>query len=151
MASSCIIVASNVNSRSKLLNVRQWIHSCAVMAHLKVQWVREGDALIVWSLFCWSHCSPTLTDRQRGFTIWTGRRTTRELIQWYVMEETVMHKHKSYYIWENQEQRERDSRPTGALLWPGTETEVEPWHPGVLGATDTWTGLQAWEGGSKRR
>lgn len=40
------------------------------MPHLKEQWVQEGDTLIGCSLFCWSHCSPTLTDRQRGFTIW---------------------------------------------------------------------------------
>lgn len=41
-----------------------------VMPHLKEQWVREGDAVIGCSLFCWSHCSPTLTDRHRGFANW---------------------------------------------------------------------------------
>lgn len=44
------------------------------MPHLKEQWEREGDAVMGCSLFCWSHCSPTLTDRHRGFTIWGEAR-----------------------------------------------------------------------------
>lgn len=64
--------------------------------------MRDGDALIGCSRFCCNHCSPTLTDRQRGFTI-------------------------------------------GGLLGPETGVEgVQPWLPGLLGATETWTGLQAW-------
>lgn len=42
--------------------------------HLKEQWVREGDALIGCSLFCWSHCSPTLTERHRGFATWREKQ-----------------------------------------------------------------------------
>lgn len=49
----------------RLLYCRQQTES----GYLKVQCVREGDALMGCSRFCWSHCSPTLTDRQRGFTI----------------------------------------------------------------------------------
>lgn len=29
--------------------------------------MREGDTVIGCSLFCWSHCSPTLTERHLGF------------------------------------------------------------------------------------
>lgn len=36
--------------------------------------------------------------------------------------------------------------PTRALLWPETDVEgVQPWQPGPLETTDTWTGLQAWK------
>lgn len=46
---------------------------------------------------------------------------------------------------ENKE-TQREPAPTGALLWPETEVEgVQPWQPGPLDTTDTWTGLQAWK------
>lgn len=39
------------------------------------------------------------------------------------------------------------NRLTGVLLWPETEFEgVQPWQLGLLGPTETWTGLHAWRG-----
>lgn len=38
-----------------------------------------------------------------------------------------------------------EPRPTGVLLGPDMEVDgVQAWQPGPLDATDTWTGLQAW-------
>lgn len=139
------------------------------MPHLKEQWVQEGDTLIGCSLFCWSHCSPTLTDRQRGFTIWghnqslgttaaSGGRVRQCGLCTYqpqsfrsplpTMSATVSNvghgNAPTLPLLYVKIHVKADKRPTGVLLWlrPGVEV-VQPWLPGLLGATDR-TGLQAW-------
>lgn len=140
------------------------------MPHLKEQWVQEGDTLIGCSLFCWSHCSPTLTDRQRGFTIWghnqslgttaaSGGRVRQCGLCTYqqqsfrsplpTMSATVSNVGHGnaptlpYLYLYVKIHVKADKRPTGVLLWlrPGVEA-VQPWLPGLLGVTDR-TGLQA--------
>lgn len=128
------------------------------MPHLKEQWVQEGDTLIGCSLFCWSHCSPTLTDRQRGFTIWGHNQSlgttaasggrVRQCGPLPTMSATVSNvghgNAPTLPLLYVKTHVKADKRPTGVLLWlrPGVEA-VQPWLPGLLGATDR-TGLQAW-------